>query len=132
MLMKTDWAARFVRVCEDVRSARRRSFTAGQTISGKPSGGFCWIVVSGYVMLLDPRTSGHRFIRLILGRGGLFGDRPFGTEAFLGFVSPQSERGVAHGPAEAVEVKRANLEAAARERSELIAMLLEFPVLSSG
>ncbi len=72
------------------------------------------MVASGYVRLLDPIADGVQFIRLILGRGGLFGDLPFGTSAFPGFASPQQEQATAHGPAEVLEMDRLELEAAAR------------------
>ncbi len=87
--------------------------------------GRCWAVTSGYVKLLDPRVDGSRIIRLILGRGGLFGDRPFGERAFRGFVSPQQEQAFAHGPAEVIEMDREELEAASRADGELASMLLE-------
>src|SRR5262249_11366693 len=81
--------------------------------------GRCWVVASGYVKLLDPRPDGNRFIRLILGRGALFGDRPFGTEPFRGVASPQPEQAVAHGPAEVVALDRAAIEAAASADAEV-------------
>ena len=83
------------------------------------------MVKAGYVKLLDPRVEGNRFIRLILGRGGLFGDRPFGAGAFRGFISPQHEQAVAHGPAEIIEMDRQELEAAAHAQSGLATLLLE-------
>jgi hypothetical protein len=80
-------------------------------------------VVAGYIKLLDPRVGGDRFIRLILGRGGLFGDRPFGAGAFCGFISPQREQAVAHGPAEVIEMDRRALEAAAHAQAGLATLL---------
>ncbi len=79
MLLKTEWVERFVRTCAKVRSARRRSLTTGQSVYSTLPEGRCWLVAAGYVKLLDPRVDGNRLIRLILGRGGLFGDRPFGV-----------------------------------------------------
>ncbi len=87
--------------------------------------GRCWAVTSGYVKLLDPRADGSRIIRLILGRGGIFGGRPFGERAFRGFVTPLEEQAVAHGPADVIEMDRGELEAASRADSALAAMLLE-------
>ena len=49
-----------------------------------------------------------------MGRGGLFGDRPFATEAFRGFISPQDEQVIAHGFVEILELDRAELEVASR------------------
>lgn len=83
------------------------------------------MVVSGYVKLIDPRNDGSQFVRLVLGRGGLFGDRPFGAVAFRGFATPQHEQAFAHGPAEVIAVERAELEAAAGARAEFAAQLLE-------
>ena len=83
------------------------------------------MVADGYVKVLDPRIDGSRFVRLILGRGGLFGDRPFGERAFRGFVSQQEEQAVAHGPAEVIELDRKAMEAATGADAEFAALLLE-------
>jgi len=83
------------------------------------------VVAAGYVKLLDPRVDGDRFIRLILGRGGLFGDRLFGARAFAGFASPQHEQAIAHGPAEVLELDREELETASHAQGELSTLLLE-------
>ena len=107
LFLKAEWVDRFIHACVKVRSARRRSLAAGQTVYSDVPDGQCWVVTAaGYVKVLDPRVDGNRFIRLILGRGGLLGDRPFGTEAFRGFASPQHELAVAHGPAEVLELDR--------------------------
>jgi CRP/FNR family cyclic AMP-dependent transcriptional regulator len=112
MLPKAAWAERFM-------------LAAGQPVYPTMPDGRCWVVKAGYVKLLDPRVDGNRFVRLILGRGGLFGDRPFGASAFRGFASPQYEQAVAHGPAEVVELDRPELEAAAHAQAELAILLLE-------
>lgn len=125
MLLKSEWSDRFLRMCASVRSARRRSMPSDRTIYSATPEGRCWIVATGYVKLLDPRVDGTRFVRLILGRGGLFGDRPFGSSAFRGYASPQYEQAVAHGPAEVLEVDRKELEAAARDQPEFAALLIE-------
>ena len=83
------------------------------------------MVTTGYVKLIEPRADGNRFVRLILGRGGLFGDRPFGAGAFRGFASPQHEQAVAHGPAVVLELDREDLEAAANAQAEVATLLLE-------
>ena len=87
--------------------------------------GRCWVVKSGYVKVIDPRLDGNRFVRLILGRGGLFGDRPFGEKAFRGFVTPQHEQAVANGPAEILEMERTEMESTSQAQPELANMLLE-------
>jgi hypothetical protein len=92
MLLMTEWTERFLHACAKVRSARRRSLGAGQSVYVSRLEGRCWVVAAGYVKLLDPRVDGDRFIRLILDRGDLFGDRPFGARAFAGFASPQHEQ----------------------------------------
>lgn len=125
MLLNSDWVDAFLRECARVKSARRRPFAAATPIYLNDAAGRCWVVTKGYVKLIDPHKDGHQFVRLILGRGGLFGDRPFGTQAFHGFVTPQPEQALAHGPVEAIEVEKGELEAAARGRAELAAMLLE-------
>jgi CRP-like cAMP-binding protein len=125
MLLKTEWVERFVQACAKVRSARRRPLTAGQLVYSTLPEGRCWVVAAGYVKLLDPRVDGNRFVRLILSRGGLFGDRPFGAGAFRGFASPQHEQAVAHGPAVVLELDRPALEAAANAQAELATLLLE-------
>ena len=125
MLLTKKWAERFIQACAKVQSARRRSLAAGESVYSTMPEGRCWVVAAGYVKLLDPRPDGDRFIRLILGRGGLFGDRPFGATAFRGFASPQHEQAVAHGPAEVLELDRAELEAAALAHADLATLLLE-------
>ena len=92
MLLKTEWIERFVAACSEVRSTRQRTLAAGHAIYATVPEGRCWVVKTGYVKLLDPGVDGNRFIRLILGRGGLFGDRPFGGKAFRGFVAPNTNR----------------------------------------
>jgi hypothetical protein len=92
MLLNSEWVGRFIHACVKVRSARRLSLAAGQLVYSTTPEGRCWVVKAGYVKLLDPRVEGNRFIRLILGRGGLFGDRPLGAGAFRGFISPSMSR----------------------------------------
>jgi CRP-like cAMP-binding protein len=125
MLLNAEWSERLFQACSKVRSARRRSLPAGQLVYSTIPDGRCWVVVAGYIKLLDPRVEGNRFIRLILGRGGLFGDHPFGASAFRGFISPQREQAVAHGPVEVIEMDRQALEAAAHAQAELATLLLE-------
>lgn len=125
MLLKTEWTERFLRACAKLGSARRRPLRAGQTVYSTVPHGRCWVVADGYIKILDPRIDGNQFIRLILGRGGLFGDRPFGAGAFLGFVSPQHEQAVAHGPATVLEFDRQELEAETHAPSGLTDLLLE-------
>jgi len=88
--------------------------------------GRCWIVISGYVKVFDPQPDGDdRVTRLIMGRGSLFGDRPFATEAFRGFISPQDEQVIAHSAVEILELDRAELESASRADLEIASLLLE-------
>jgi CRP/FNR family cyclic AMP-dependent transcriptional regulator len=125
MNLKKKWAERFVQSCSKLRSARRTTVPAGQTIYSNTPEGRCWIVISGYVKIIDPRPDGDRIARLIIGRGSLFGDRPFATEAFRGFISPQDEQVIAHGPVDVLELDRAELEAASRGDLEIASLLLE-------
>jgi CRP-like cAMP-binding protein len=125
MLLKKKWAKRFVQTCAELRSARRRTLPTGRTIYTSTPEGRCWIVIAGYVKVLDPRPDGDRITRLIMGRGGLFGDRPFATEAFRGFISPQDEQVVSHGPVDILELDRAELEIASRGDVEIASLLLE-------
>jgi CRP/FNR family cyclic AMP-dependent transcriptional regulator len=125
MLLRTEWTEQFLQACAAVRSARRRSLTADESVYLSMPEGRCWVVAAGYVKLLDPLVDGGRFIRLVLGRGGLFGDRPFGMGAFGGFASPQHEQAVAHGPAQVLEMDRPAVEAAARAHVEFATLLVE-------
>ena len=125
MLLQSEWLDRFIPTCARVRSARRRTLAAGQLVYSTFPDGRCWVVVAGYVKLLDPRADGTRFIRLILSRGGLFGDRPYEGRAFREFVSPQHEQAVAHGPAVVLELDRQEFEAASQAQAELATLLLE-------
>lgn len=125
MRVEKKWAEQFTRACARVRSARRRSLSGGEAIYLAAPDGRCWAVTTGYVKLIDPRPDGARFIRLIHGRGGLVGDRPFATTAFRGFPAARYEQAVAHGPAEVIEIERAELEAAAVADADLARLLLE-------
>jgi hypothetical protein len=132
MFVSAEWSERFLQACSSVRSARPRSLPTGQLVYSTIPGGQCWAVVAGYIKLLDPRVDGNRFIRLILGRGGLFGDRPFGAGALRGFISPQREHAVAHGPAEVIEMDRRALEAAARAQAGLATLLVSTQSSQAG
>jgi CRP/FNR family transcriptional regulator, cyclic AMP receptor protein len=125
MLLTKEWAERFMRSFVRMKSSRRRSLASGEAVYSTYPEGRCWVVAAGYVKVLDPRSDGTRFVRLILSRGGLFGDRPFGDRAFRGFVSPQHEQAFAHGPAEVVELERGEMEAATCADAEFAALLLE-------
>jgi CRP-like cAMP-binding protein len=125
MLLKSEWAEKFLSLCAKLQSARRRSLAAGQPIYLTVPEGRCWVVASGYVKVLDPRPDGNHFVRMILGRGSLFGDRPFEVGAFGGFISPQAEQAVAHSPVEMIELNRFELEAASRSQPQLAVLLLE-------
>jgi CRP/FNR family cyclic AMP-dependent transcriptional regulator len=125
MLLKKEWAERFTRACATLGSARRRSLRPGESLFATTPEGRCWAIKSGYVKLLDSRLDGSRIIRLILGRGGFLGDRPFGERAFRGFLAPHEEQAVAHGPAEVIEMDCDELEAASRADAEIASMLLE-------
>jgi CRP-like cAMP-binding protein len=87
--------------------------------------GRCWIVTTGYVKLVDPSSDDSRFIRLILGRGALFGDCPFKGSAFLGFISQPRELALAHGRVDLIQLDREELETATRAQPELAAFMLE-------
>lgn len=125
MLLKPEWADQFMRACAGMKTVRRGPLNDGCMLYSAFPEGRCWVVATGYVKIMDPRADGSRSIRLIVGRGGLFGDRPFGERAFRGFVSPQQEQAVAHGPAEIIEMDRDELEAASRSDGLLASMLLE-------
>ncbi|WZO98980.1 Crp/Fnr family transcriptional regulator [Isosphaeraceae bacterium EP7] len=125
MLLKSEWAERFLDACSRVKSARRRTLAPGTLVYSAVPDGQCWAVTSGYVKVLDPRFDGGRAIRLILGHGGLFGDRPFGAVAFRGFSVVQPEQAIAHGPATVIALDRSELETASRADSELASLMLE-------
>jgi CRP-like cAMP-binding protein len=125
MQVKIEWAERFVLACTRMRSARRQSLAAAQPVYLSIPDGRCWAVRSGYVKLLDAGTKANRFVRLILGRGGLFGDRPFGVKTYGGFTPPRHEQAITHGPAEVIELDRLELEVAAKTQPEFAAFLIE-------
>jgi CRP-like cAMP-binding protein len=125
MRLKIEWAERFVLACTRMRSARRRSLAVDQPVYLSIPDGRSWAVRSGYVKLLDAGTKGNRFVRLILGRGRLFGDHPFGAKAFGELTSPRHEQAITHGPAEVIELDRLELEAAAKTQPEFATLLIE-------
>ena len=125
MLLKREWAARFILACSKVRAARRKTLPGGRPVYSSVRQGRCWVVTAGYVRLLDTPVDGSQVVRLILGRGGLFGDGPFGSRAFGGFMSASPEQAVAHGPVVLLELDRLELETAAQASSELSTLLLE-------
>jgi CRP-like cAMP-binding protein len=125
MLLDSNWVEAFLRRCRQVPGARRQAFAAGKPIYLQAPQGRCWLVATGYVKLIEPRGDGKQFIQLVLGRGNLFGDPPFGRQAFHGFATRRYERAVAHGTAEVVAIDRQQLETAAQTSAELAAQLLE-------
>jgi CRP/FNR family cyclic AMP-dependent transcriptional regulator len=125
MQLKRAWAETFLKACTRLHSAKRTSFRDEHVIYLSIPEGRCCIVRSGYVKLLDSGTESERFIRLILGRGGLFGDYPYSATAFGGFTVPQHEQAITHGRTELIELDRADLEAAAKTRPEFATLLLE-------
>jgi hypothetical protein len=60
-----------------------------------------------------------------VGKRGLFGDRPYATEAFCGFIAPQDDQVIAHSSVEILELDSAELEAASRVDVEIASLLLE-------
>jgi hypothetical protein len=64
MLLKTEWADRFIQACGKVRSARRRPLVGGQPVYSTMPEGRCWVVAAGCVKLLDPRLDFQTVERL--------------------------------------------------------------------
>jgi CRP-like cAMP-binding protein len=131
MQLDKEWAIQFAEACAKVPSSRRKSFPSGKFIYSGTPGGRCWVVTCGYVKLIDPQSDGNRVIRLIHGRGGLIGDRPFAARAFHGFKTVQLEQAEAHGPAEVLELDRAALEEASLADPDLTRRLLESAAVRS-
>lgn len=75
--------------------------------------------------MLDSGTEGERFIRFIQELGGLLGGHPYSANAFEGFTVPENEKAFSHGPAELVELDRAELEGAAKDHLDYAVMLIE-------
>jgi hypothetical protein len=73
MLLKTEWVERLIQACATVRSARRRSLAAGQPVYSTMPVGRCRVVTAGYVMVLDPRFDGNRFVLYGAGRRSVEG-----------------------------------------------------------
>ena len=57
MILEKKWADRLLQACQQVRSARRRTVAAGESIFSTTPDGRCWVVAAGYVKLLDPRPT---------------------------------------------------------------------------
>jgi|LNFM01.1.fsa_nt_gb CRP-like cAMP-binding protein len=131
MQLDKEWAEQFAGACAKIPSSLRKAFPSGKFIySGTPEDR-CWVVTSGYVKLIDPRPDGKSVIRLIHGRGGLIGARPFASKAFHGFKTVQLEQAVAHGPAEVLELDRTVMENAALADPPLTRRLLESAAVRS-
>lgn len=94
-------------------------------IYSAPPVGRCHIVTSGNVALLESRADGDGRIRLLLGRGTLFGERPFDDRAFDGFPRSVDEQAVAHGSVTLLTLERSELEQASRENPSLATLLIE-------
>ena len=56
MLLKSEWAERFINTCAKVKSARRRVLAASESVYLTEPKERCWVVASGYVRL--GRTAG--------------------------------------------------------------------------
>ncbi|HEY4310840.1 MAG TPA: Crp/Fnr family transcriptional regulator [Pirellulales bacterium] len=125
MLLKHEWAERLIHLFSVMPSALRRSLREGEAEYLTIPADKCMVVATGYLKLLDSKSGDERIIRLILGRGGLFGHRPFANRAFRGFAPPEDEMAIAHSAAEVIEVGRNELEMAADADPVLCRMLLE-------
>lgn len=125
MLLNRASAERLARAFRLLPGGRSRSLGAGTTLYSSTPADRCFLLTSGYVKLVELRADGGQFVRLILGRGSVFGDRPFQGRDVHGGASRRTELAIAHGPAEVLEVARAVVEAAAREDGELSNRLLE-------
>ena len=82
------------------------------------------MVTAGYVKLLDPRPDGDRFIRLILGRGGLSVTGRSGRRRSADSRRPSTSRPSPTAPRRSWNWT-AELEAAALRQSVLATLLLE-------
>jgi CRP/FNR family transcriptional regulator, cyclic AMP receptor protein len=125
MLLERKWSELFVKNCAAVPSARRRSFTNRESIYLRNPEGRCWVIASGYVKLVDLFDNGNQLTKLIVGRGGLIGDFPFGTTAFRGFASSVPEQAVAHGSATAIEFDSDALAKFTLSSLEFASMVIE-------
>jgi CRP-like cAMP-binding protein len=125
VILNKHWAERFGAQCAKLRSARKRSLADGESVYLAVPPGRSYLVTTGYIKLFDAGANDHRIVRLLVGRGGLFGDRPFRESAFQGFLSPQAEHAVAHGRVELLQLDRKELEAAVRTQTELSVLMAE-------
>jgi CRP/FNR family transcriptional regulator, cyclic AMP receptor protein len=125
MLLKSDWTEQFVKRCASIRSARRKSLSDGQSIYLEVPKGRCWVIATGYVKLVDSSGDGNRSTKLIVGRGSLFGDRPFGDKAFHGFAAQLPEQAMAHGAASVIELDREALCKFTLNTPEFASMMIE-------
>lgn len=125
MLLDSDWAERFLGACAKLPTLRRGTLASGEMLYSAAPAGRCWVVANGYIKVVDPRADGGLAIRMLVGRGGLFGERPFGKEAFRGFAATQVEQAIAHGPATVIGLHLREMEAAASRDAELAGLILE-------
>lgn len=114
MLVNQASAERLIQAFRRIPGGQRRSLGSGQVLYSSTPENQCFLVTSGYVKLVELRADGSQFVRLILGRGSVFGDRPFRGLAFAGFSSDRTELAIAHGPAEVLHVERTEVESAAQ------------------
>lgn len=74
----------------------------------------------GYVRLVHPEADGRVVTRMLLGRGGIFGDLPFRPGFHLA-----DEQAFASGSTSVIELQRGTLEHCANEKPQFQATLLK-------
>ena len=98
-----------------IRNLTHRRLVYASFLPGK-----AYVVQKGYVRLLAIGEGGEQFTRMLLGKGGMFGDLPF-TPA----ISTKEESALTSGPTSILEFPRRTLEAAVHQDDVLCEMLLE-------
>lgn len=94
-----------VRFCENVPSAKRQSFKSKAIIFLAPPKNVSWIIADGYAKLICNQPNGQAWIQRIVGKGGMFGQVPYGHSS-----TSCTHQAIAQGPAEVISFDCRNLE----------------------
>jgi CRP-like cAMP-binding protein len=105
MQILPDLSTPFVTACGKVTSAAARDVKSKTPIYLRRTPGRTFVVKRGYVRLVYSEPDGRFLTRMLLGKGAMFGDLPFGPGFFL-----PNEQAIASGMSCVIEVSRQELE----------------------
>ena len=120
-----DVQSRFLVALSRVPDASRQSLNHRRTIYASFSPGKTYVIQKGYVRLLAIGEGGEQFIRMLLGKGGIFGDLPFTSPIVTLPIGMKEESAVTSGPTSILEFQRQTLETAIHHNDVLCEALLE-------